>query len=277
MSSTLTPPEPGTSSSPSATDDNAGGNALPARAYYAPPTNDYGRLLTVPSTETSEVNSSEEESDKSQRWIIHRRILGQTGHIQPERTTAFSWQEPVLQFSSEQDLVTVDWGIPLSSYQTGRLLHGFCPEVMEDKWFVYAEGPDTSGQAFVHFNRSWTGKKMAVLSVKVAGDTDDEGEAWSGCIERLTWEKEGEGEKADEGCSEGMAKFIVLEVCRLVLQICLCENLADPPEWRGLSERRARYVPVMQTSYRGASADDETIADAQRLIALGRHPEVTLD
>ena len=277
MDATSAPLEPGTSSSPSAPDDNAGGNTLPARAYYAPPTNDYGRLLTVPNTETSEINFFEEESDRSQREIIHRRIFGQTGHIQPERTTAFSWQEPVLQFSPEQDIITVDWAIPLSSYQAGRLLHGFCPEIMEDKWFIYADGPDASGQAFVHFNRSWSGKKMAVLSMKVAGDTGNEGEAWSGCIEQLSWEKEGEGEKADEGCSEGMAKFLVSEVCRLVLQVSLCENLEDPPEWRGLSDRRARYVPVMQTTYRGGTTDDETIEDAQRLIALGKHPEVSLD
>jgi hypothetical protein len=29
----------------------------------------------------------------------------------------------------------------------------------EDKWFVYADGPDPEGHIRLHMHRSWTGKK----------------------------------------------------------------------------------------------------------------------
>lgn len=29
----------------------------------------------------------------------------------------------------------------------------------EDKWFVYADGPDAEGHIRLHMHRSWTGKK----------------------------------------------------------------------------------------------------------------------
>ncbi|KAM7206114.1 hypothetical protein V8F20_002896 [Naviculisporaceae sp. PSN 640] len=287
-------PEPGTSSSAERAteqprdDNNAREDAPPAKAYYAPPTNEYGRLLTLSDHPENPDMTLLEESDRSQRDIIHLRIFGKAGHIQTERTTAFSWkqvsEEPVsLQFAPEQDIAMVDWTVPLSLHQVGRLLHGFCPEVMEDKWFVYAEGPDATGRAFVHFHRSWSGRKMAVLALRVmvpdTEDGDESAEAWSGRIEQLTWEKEGEGEKANEGCSEELAKFVVLEVCRLVLQVLLCppRDLHDPPEWRGLAERQARYVRLTQTGYRGASTDAETIADLERLVALGNHPQMSIE
>ncbi len=256
--------------------DDGEGNAWPALQYDAPPTNEYGRLLAVPDAEGAEGGVSGEEGDMTMRDLIHHRIFGRRGQIQSSRAAAFSWKQRA-PFPSARNLETIDWPISLSPYQVGRLLHGFQPEVMEDKWFIYADGPDASGQAFIHFHRSWTGQKMAELSIEVMGDVGGEAGPWSGRVRQLTWKKDGQGEEADQGCSEPMAKFVILEICRWVLQVPLLEKCEDPPEWEGLAHRRAISVPVTQTSYRGGNIDQETLEDAQRLLALGKNPEVSID
>ena len=44
---------------------------------------------------------------------------------------------------------------------------------MDDKWYIYSEGPDQTGKLKVHFHRSWTGLKVAELFVVM--DTKGEG------------------------------------------------------------------------------------------------------
>jgi len=45
---------------------------------------------------------------------------------------------------------------------------------MEDKWFVYADGPDAKGYITLHLHRSWTGIKVADI-VTEAGPTEGMG------------------------------------------------------------------------------------------------------
>jgi hypothetical protein len=48
---------------------------------------------------------------------------------------------------------------------------------MEDKWFVYADGPDDAGHARLHLHRSWTGSKVVELEIRTTGDEEEESEA----------------------------------------------------------------------------------------------------
>jgi hypothetical protein len=59
---------------------------------------------------------------------------------------------------------------------------GHLPTSTSDKWFIYSEGPDTSGKLKVHFHRSWTGMKIATVFVVV----DWKGEG-AGTIVGIKW------------------------------------------------------------------------------------------
>lgn len=83
---------------------------------------------------------------------------------------------------------------------------------MEDKWFIYSEGPDHSGKLKVHFHRSWTGLKVAELFVVI--DLRGEG---AGKIVGIKWD----GGKTTNGMDIGEVKYTIEMVCRWVLRIDL--------------------------------------------------------
>ena len=89
---------------------------------------------------------------------------------------------------------------------------------MEDKWFVYADGPDAQGNAVVHMFRSWTGYKMVELKIKVPLDDDGEFEEEDSKVTEITWEssKERHRDQTEEG-----AKSMAREVCNWVLDVKL--------------------------------------------------------
>lgn len=53
--------------------------------------------------------------------------------------------------------VASPWYQVVPRSQLSKLLVGFAPREMEDKWIVFADGPDDVGRATVHMCRSWTG------------------------------------------------------------------------------------------------------------------------
>jgi len=61
---------------------------------------------------------------------------------------------------------------------------------MEDKWFIYADGPDVSGSATINFHRSWTGLKVAEVDIQIKCGKDDNEGLWTGQIVALTIEKD---------------------------------------------------------------------------------------
>lgn len=62
---------------------------------------------------------------------------------------------------------TVSWNVFLTPEQAVSLVMGFKPKTLQDKWFIYSEGPDQSGKLKVHFHRSWTGLKIAELFILI--------------------------------------------------------------------------------------------------------------
>lgn len=85
---------------------------------------------------------------------------------------------------------------------------------MEDKWFIYSEGPDQAGKLKVHFHRSWTGLKVAELFVVM--DTKGEG---AGKIVGIKWN----GGQDTNWMSEEEAKYMIRMTCRWQLGVHLEE------------------------------------------------------
>ena len=81
---------------------------------------------------------------------------------------------------------------------------------MEDKWFIYSEGPDGSGKLKVHFHRSWTGMKIAELFVLI--DVRGDG---AGRVVGIKWDA---GERTNGMC-EGEAKYMIAKTCAWVLGV----------------------------------------------------------
>jgi hypothetical protein len=98
------------------------------------------------------------------------------------------------------------------------LLNGFQPTAMEDKWFVYADGPDAQGNAILHMYRSWTGFKMAELKLVIELDEAGEFAEKDSYFTEITWESDTERMK---GQTEEKAKTMVKEVCKWCMDIQL--------------------------------------------------------
>lgn len=109
--------------------------------------------------------------------------------------------------------VTSTWALPkpLSPAQMTRLLDGFQPRQMEDKWFVYSDGPDEEGVVRVNFYRSWTSFKLAQMEIKLF--SEGEGGGW---VTGLIWESHPDKVNGQDAAG---AKEMVAGVCRWVLGV----------------------------------------------------------
>jgi len=105
---------------------------------------------------------------------------------------------------------TVSWNVFLTPEQVFSLVMGFKPKQMEDKWFVYSEGPDQSGKLKVHFHRSWTGLKIAELFILI--DLKGLG---AGKIVGIKFN----GTEQTNGMDEEEARYMVSTTCAWVLGV----------------------------------------------------------
>jgi len=74
---------------------------------------------------------------------------------------------------------TAAWNVPLSPADINSLIAGFRPEIMDDKWFIYSEGPNDRGKLLVNLYRSWTVFKVAQVVVDVTSGSEH--------IDSITW------------------------------------------------------------------------------------------
>lgn len=88
----------------------------------------------------------------------------------------------------------------------------------EDKWFVYADGPDHDGEVRLHMHRSWTGEKQVELVIDAG--FDGSGKAGDGAsISSIIWEND-PAKKWKDGDAETY-KEVAREVCNWVLNVKL--------------------------------------------------------
>lgn len=149
--------------------------------------------------------------------IRHWSTYGQNGEPSEHRVTASEWKTTPFHTP-----VTSPWSVALAPTELTKLLNGFLPRGMEDKWFVYADGPDVHGDAVVHMCRSWTGYRMVEVKIKVpCRDGDGEGEGADEVdarIVEITYESSPE---RCRGQTEEGAKTMAREVCRWVMEVKL--------------------------------------------------------
>lgn len=61
---------------------------------------------------------------------------------------------------------TAAWDVPISSADRSKLLKGFSPQDMDDKWELRADGLDAQGNYMLRMYRSWTGHEKVALTVQ---------------------------------------------------------------------------------------------------------------
>ena len=91
---------------------------------------------------------------------------------------------------------------------------------MEDKWFIYTDGPDARGSLVVHMFRSWTGFKNAEVKIKAPLSEEGVYEEKDWEITELIWES---NEEKRRGLTDEGAKTMVKEVLTWVLDVSVLE------------------------------------------------------
>src|ERR1700678_2068484 len=100
--------------------------------------------------------------------LAHWSVFGQRGQPSERRIAAPEWE--TVPFKSPKRSA---WVLAIPFDQLTKLLNVFRPSAMEDKWFVYADGPGAEGQAALHMYRSWTGYETIKLDIEVANEDKD--------------------------------------------------------------------------------------------------------
>lgn len=112
---------------------------------------------------------------------------------------------------------TASWNLGISRNDVEKLLKGFKPAEMEDRWVCRADVPDARGDFVVHMHRSWTGDEVLRMNVVLAAAAGDGASAHTNeryaKISDITWEG-GEGSFL---ASEVEAKDLATGLCRGVL------------------------------------------------------------
>jgi len=150
--------------------------------------------------------------------IAHFANYGVTGDRDPNvrRVKASDWTVKV--FAKPK---TVPWSMNVSKDDIAKLIRGFEPNQMEEKWFVYSEdvyeNRRVSGLKVIMV-RSWTGIRMFELDVVLSDETDESGVPVSAKVVKLTYETH---KKSVDGADEDWAKSESQEVCSWVLGVTL--------------------------------------------------------
>lgn len=89
-----------------------------------------------------------------------------------------------------KQVMTAPWGLRLTSADLARLIAGYQPTEMEDRWMCRADGPDEQGNTMVYVHRSWTGHKQFQFKVNALPQNESKaGDFHKGEITEITWER----------------------------------------------------------------------------------------
>ncbi|KAI3400382.1 hypothetical protein diail_3399 [Diaporthe ilicicola] len=88
---------------------------------------------------------------------------------------------------------TAPWNLGISRNDVEKLLRGFKPAAMEDRWMCRADAPDARGDFVVHVHRSWTGDEAfrmnVVLAVVGSDKTSANIDERHATITDITWDR----------------------------------------------------------------------------------------
>lgn len=111
------------------------------------------------------------------------------------------------------------WRRPFSYSDYTKMLKGFSPEDMDQRWAIQTDQPDVQGTSVVHICRSWTGHEYYAFTI-TAGKHDQKDATRWGVITEIIWMKK---DIVSEDVSEAQAKETAVNWSRALMG---CE-LAD--------------------------------------------------
>jgi hypothetical protein len=112
---------------------------------------------------------------------------------------------------------TATWNLPISHSDYSKILKGWSPRDMDDKWMFCADEPDTQGNTIARICRSWTSSEQLSITI-AAGDPSEIGTinaSWAK-ITQISWVKVFAGLPVDEEEAKDMA-------CRMCKGMLRCD------------------------------------------------------
>lgn len=202
--------------------------------------------------------------------VRHWADYGQKG-VTPQ-CRVMSWDWDTQDFLSPR---SAPWSLSLQPHQLPILLLGFCPgksqstvletddvlvgdrmmthgfvsttknpkmKASEDKWFVYAVGPDAGGSVHIHMHRSWSGEKVIELAIECgpAPDTESNQIQPPAKIVSITWDHD-----VMAVTHADRAKEIAREVCRWILAVDIDEKYTGPLRRNSFSTPAYQDVSIL--------------------------------
>ena len=103
---------------------------------------------------------------------------------------------------------TAQWGHAISHSDYSKMLKGWRPRSMDDKWMIITDTPDGEGSTVVRICRSWTSREMYLFTV-TASNPKNGGKDWA-TITKIAWNPHVGGEVI----SEEEAKRTAINFCK---------------------------------------------------------------
>ncbi|KAF0325173.1 hypothetical protein GQ607_007500 [Colletotrichum asianum] len=133
----------------------------------------------------------------------------------------------------------------LSDADVTKILNGFHPRDMEQRWFILSDGPDDVGNIVSHLYRSWTGYEMYRLKITAprfgssggssstarAAEEGEDGDAHQAHVTEVIWEsREDYNAYGGSKMGEREAKRAAISICRGILG-CKLEDAPKVVGW----------------------------------------------
>jgi hypothetical protein len=124
--------------------------------------------------------------------------------------------------------VTAQWGRTITYEDYNKMLQGYRPDSMDDKWFVKTNKPeDAQGDIVVHAYWGWSSHEMIALTVTAGDPSKTDAKEWA-TITQIAWRKVWPG--SEEEMSEAKAKRNGVGFCNHLLKCSLEEEDEEEDE-----------------------------------------------
>lgn len=83
---------------------------------------------------------------------------------------------------------TAEWDRPLTRAEYNKVSMGFSPQDMDDKWVIFADEKDAEGNMSIRIARSWTGRELFRLEIRVQPSGGTESDIFAKIV-KFTWQR----------------------------------------------------------------------------------------
>ena len=116
---------------------------------------------------------------------------------------------------------SIPWSMDVTQDHIEKLIRGFAPRKLEEKWFIYSEDvyeDERVSRLKVSMSLTWEGDRIFELDVAFSDETDASGVPVSAKIVALTYETQ---KKIVDSADDDWAKSQAQEICSWVLGVAL--------------------------------------------------------